>query len=212
MERIAAKIKVSTLLSNYVRRPRGRKLAFGTADRVTDRVLADVAAVSELVDLDPNDERAVAGFVVRFRGCFEGAGRERPANSAEVESLRINREVARTVSTGIARVNEEIRRNDRATTEERFLEDLLSLVSETPVLFRDLVGALRGSPRAPGSCDSGRRWRNLKEERVERALRDLGAFFRCRTYASGIAVYVATAPFDSIVDYRFGKTRAVREY
>lgn len=190
MNRLDAKVKVSTILSNYARRPRGRSLATGTADRVTDRVLASEAATAALSDLDPNDGFEVSSFVRRFPEVFSG----RPTSG-------------RTGRPAPARSREE--------TEERFAEDVLSLVGEEPVLLSEVVDALRGgrSCRSRGrSCESGRSWRNVREDEVERVLRDFGAHLRSRRYGSGRAIYVATAPFETVVDYRHGKTRAVTDY
>lgn len=79
-----------------------------------------------------------------------------------------------------------------------FKDDILSLVGPKPVLFNDLIDTLRGRLMA-GSPPSGRRWRNVRPDDVEFFLRDHGAYFRIRNYASGAAVYVATEPFTEVL-------------
>lgn len=96
-------------------------------------------------------------------------------------------------------------------TDARFMEDVFSLVDAKPVLFNDVIAALRGGNRTSLDLASGRRWRNVREQDVERALRDLGAHFGAAKHGAGIAVYVASVAFSSAVNGR-GKVVAVTSY
>ncbi len=77
-----------------------------------------------------------------------------------------------------------------------------------PVLFNDLVGALRCSARGGISNVTGRRWRNLNACFLEIALRRYGCHFARRRHGSGVAIYVASHHFDQVTDGR-GKVRKV---
>jgi hypothetical protein len=98
MDRSAAKAKVALLLSNYARPPRGKKLAAGTADRLTDRLLADEFAAADLAELDPNDDFSAASFVRRnleaFRGAANPPKRRKPVETLAAETNRaVNRAI-----------------------------------------------------------------------------------------------------------------------
>ena len=93
---------------------------------------------------------------------------------------------------------------------ELFAEDLLSIVTTTPRLLNDIIASMRGG-FSQYRLTSGRRWRNLRHEEVEAALRSYGAYFRSRKHGAGIAVYVAAAPFKTVVD-RWGKDVPVYEH
>ena len=99
-----------------------------------------------------------------------------------------------------------------ARQEEEFAEDILSMVSEKPVLFNELVAGLRGnfmvSVLRP---ESSRRWKNVRPDDVEKILRDFGAFFATRKHGAGLAVYVASAQFNTVIDGR-GRERDVAHW
>lgn len=94
----------------------------------------------------------------------------------------------------------------------QFAEDVMSLVGDKPALLSDLIGALRGSWRCGISGPvSGRRWSNLREDDVIATLADFGAYFGAIRYASGLATYVASAPFSEVQPLR-RKPVAVRSH
>ncbi len=87
--------------------------------------------------------------------------------------------------------------------DEQFAEDILSMVSEKPILFNELVDGLRGNfmqcNRRP---ESKRRWKNVRAHEVEAILESFGAFFRSRKHGAGSARYVATEDFSTVLDGR----------
>jgi hypothetical protein len=85
---------------------------------------------------------------------------------------------------------------------EQFVADVMSLVNDKPRLMNDIIGALRGSWSSPLDVPSGRRWRRVRFDDVERIIRNNGGFIRCRTYAAGIAIYAATVPFTEVQNNR----------
>lgn len=95
-------------------------------------------------------------------------------------------------------------------TENLFIEDILSLVTEEPRLVSDIIQSLRGGRRgAAYDVPSGRRWRNVSDWKVEEIMRDFGCFLRYRQHGAGNAHYVATVPF-SEVSGRNGNKLAVQ--
>jgi hypothetical protein len=217
MDRLIAKVKVSTLLANYLRAPRGKKLPSGTVDRVTDQMLADPGAVADLADLDPNDDFSASAFVARNRDLFRVAPRT-PKVDSYAGKVRASEDLAlvaaRARNAAIDAARDAYARAlapDPAPAPELLAEDVLSLIGSTPVILNDLIGALRGSMRSPMSLESDRRWRNVRTGDVEGLLREYGAYLMCRDHGAGLAVYVASAPFETVVD-RWGKSRDVREY
>lgn len=82
----------------------------------------------------------------------------------------------------------------RGVIPEALLLDVLERLSEVPVLWANLVRDLRDA-----------RWRGLgreQQEDLKHELRDLGAFFDTRPHGAGLAEYVATAAFETVMDGR----------
>lgn len=81
---------------------------------------------------------------------------------------------------------------------ETFAEDVLSVVGSSPVLLSDVLGALRGSWRSGLSLPSKRPWRGVREDAVVAVLHEFGAYTADVRFASGLATYVASAPFSEV--------------
>ncbi len=81
-----------------------------------------------------------------------------------------------------------------------FEETVIEMVTEKPILFNELIKKVRT------------KWRGVNEDRVESILKEFGAHLRCRRFASGLAVYVASVPFETVLDERHYKEVPVREY
>lgn len=102
--------------------------------------------------------------------------------------------------------------NHRCDAPETFVEDILTLLSERPVLVRDLMQDLRdGTSYVSENFETRRtcRWRNVREQDVLDIVQFLGGYERWRQHGAGVATYVATVPF-STVSYR-GKSVPVSE-
>jgi hypothetical protein len=97
------------------------------------------------------------------------------------------------------------------TTEEQFAEDLLSLITDKPRLVADIIGSLRGGMNRQYDVASKRRWRNLRDSEVEEVAAAFGAYIASRPHGAGIAIYVSSAPFQSVID-RFGKAVPVTPF
>ncbi len=97
------------------------------------------------------------------------------------------------------------------TMNEQFAEELLELVSETPVLVSDIIASLRwtwtgGVSRIEGgewrSLRSKHRWANVRQQDVIEILQEFGAHVAYRNHASGTAIYAATVPFTEVPNPR----------
>lgn len=101
----------------------------------------------------------------------------------------------------------------RYTFDPRLEDDIRSLVGQRPVLLNDVVSGLRGGWSNPGPGPaSGRRWRGLNSFAIEGWLRERGYHFGCREHGSGLAIYVAAVPFNTVIEGRRGATVPVDAY
>jgi hypothetical protein len=87
--------------------------------------------------------------------------------------------------------------NSRLNAPERFVEAVMNRLTSEPKLLNDLISDLRFAG-----------WRNVREQDLSDIVQFLGGYERWRQHGAGNAVYVATAPFET-VDYR-GKQVPVR--
>ena len=96
------------------------------------------------------------------------------------------------------------------TKQQMFEEDVRSLVIKRPRLLNEIVASLRGPSFRMNTypVESCRRWRGVRAEEVEQIMRDAGFHFRSREHGAGVAVYVSTQSFDTVIDGR-GIERAV---
>lgn len=73
-----------------------------------------------------------------------------------------------------------------------FAEAVVAQLGVEPMLLNDMIDRLRDH------------WRRVRPFEVEQILREAGAHFRSRKHASGVAVYVASEPFDQVETFRHG--------